>query len=193
MARLRLRFDLSAILLASSGGSDKPSFLHTAYNKEKHINERLKFHNGVTSYSTCFYPWRISNLILLEHHISKKKRIYRLKESIRTIIYPNWLLCTCKTLTTSSTAGAGILTPRHRLRMAGMTLDVEFAQRISLQVAIYFSMVRRRPCCASLVSLSTSVRTTTEKFIYLSMKNLYVQNSNNKVGSETPGMKKHYH
>ncbi len=45
--------------------------------------------------------------------------------------------------------------------MAGMTLLVELHTSTSLQVAVYFSIVRRRACWASFVSLSTSVRTTT--------------------------------
>ena len=51
--------------------------------------------------------------------------------------------------------------PKHRLLMAGITLLVELQQRISLHVAMYFSMVLRRACCAPFVSWSTSVNTTT--------------------------------
>ena len=62
---------------------------------------------------------------------------------------------------TSSIVGAATLTPRQRLRMAGMTLLVELQQRIIRHVAMYFSMVLLRACWASLVSRSTSVSTTT--------------------------------
>ena len=58
-------------------------------------------------------------------------------------------------------AGAAILMPRHRERMAGMTLLVELQQRMRRHVDVYFSMVRRRACWASLVNRSTSVSTTT--------------------------------
>lgn len=62
---------------------------------------------------------------------------------------------------TSSTAGAATLTPRQRLRIAGITLLVELQHRIKRHVRVYFSMVRRRACCASFVKRSTSVNTTT--------------------------------
>ena len=62
---------------------------------------------------------------------------------------------------TSSLVGAATRIPKHRLLMAGMTLLVELQQSTSLHVAMYFSIVLRRACCASLVSWSTSVRTTT--------------------------------
>ena len=62
---------------------------------------------------------------------------------------------------TSSIEGAGTLTPRHLLRMAGMTLLVELQHRIRRHVAMYFSIVRRNACWASFVNLSTSVNTTT--------------------------------
>lgn len=63
---------------------------------------------------------------------------------------------------TSSILGAATLIPKHLLLMAGMTLLVDTQHRISLQVDMYFSMVRRRACWASFVSLSTSVKRTTE-------------------------------
>jgi hypothetical protein len=46
---------------------------------------------------------------------------------------------------------------------AQFTFEVEFVQRMILQFAMYFSIVRRSACCASLVSRSTSVKTTTLK------------------------------
>ena len=48
-----------------------------------------------------------------------------------------------------------------RYLMAGMTLLVELVTRMTRQVAMYFSMVLLSACCASFVSLSTSVSTTT--------------------------------
>jgi hypothetical protein len=45
--------------------------------------------------------------------------------------------------------------------MAGMTLLVELQTRMSRQVAMYFSIVRRKACWASLDNRSTSVNTTT--------------------------------
>lgn len=47
--------------------------------------------------------------------------------------------------------------------MAGITLLVELQHRISRHVAVYFSIVLRKECWASFVSLSTSVNTTTVK------------------------------
>ena len=47
---------------------------------------------------------------------------------------------------TSSVVGAATLTPKHRLRIAGMTLLVELQHKISLHVAVYFSIVRRKEC-----------------------------------------------
>lgn len=69
--------------------------------------------------------------------------------------YVTWL--------TSSMLGAGTRTARHLLRIGGITLDVELQHKINLQVDIYFSMVLRKACWASLVSLSTSVNKTTER------------------------------
>ena len=47
---------------------------------------------------------------------------------------------------TSSMLGAGTRTARHRLRIGGITLDVELQHKINLQVDIYFSMVLRKAC-----------------------------------------------
>lgn len=63
---------------------------------------------------------------------------------------------------TSSVVGRGTLMARHRLRIGPMTLEVDVEHRIRRQVAMYFSIVRRKACWASFVSLSTSVSSTTE-------------------------------
>jgi hypothetical protein len=62
----------------------------------------------------------------------------------------------CSTLIMSDCDGAETRIPRQRERTGSMTLLRLFATRIRRQVAVYFSMVRRRAACASLVSLSTS-------------------------------------
>lgn len=62
---------------------------------------------------------------------------------------------------TSSTEGAATRIPRHLLLIAGITLLVELQHRIRRHVAMYFSIVRRNACWASLVRRSTSVSTTT--------------------------------
>lgn len=49
-------------------------------------------------------------------------------------------------LTISSTFGADTLMPKQRLRIAGITRDVEFTHKMMRQVAIYFSIVRRNAC-----------------------------------------------
>lgn len=66
-------------------------------------------------------------------------------------------------LTISCAVGAGTRSPRHLLRIAGITFVVELHIRISLQLAIYFSMVRRNACWASFDNRSTSVRMTTNE------------------------------
>lgn len=63
---------------------------------------------------------------------------------------------------TSSVLGRGTLIARQRLRIGPMTLEVEVEQRMRRQVPMYFSIVRRKACWASFVSLSTSVSNTTE-------------------------------
>lgn len=64
---------------------------------------------------------------------------------------------------TSSVLGRGTLIAKQRLLIGPITLEVELQQRMRRQVDIYFSMVRRKACWASFVSLSTSVSNTTEK------------------------------
>ncbi len=64
---------------------------------------------------------------------------------------------------TSSTLGRGTLTARHLLLMGAITFEVELQHRISRQVDMYFSIVRRKACWASLVRRSTSVSSTTVK------------------------------
>ena len=59
--------------------------------------------------------------------------------------------------------GAGILIPKHRDLMAGITLLVELQDKMIRQVCMYFSIVLRKACWASLVNLSTSNSTTTKK------------------------------
>lgn len=68
-----------------------------------------------------------------------------------------------KELLTSSTLGRGTLTARHLLLMGAITFEVELQHRISRQVNMYFSIVRRKACWASLVRRSTSVSSTTVK------------------------------
>lgn len=66
-------------------------------------------------------------------------------------------------LLTSSVLGRGTLTARQRLLIGPMTLEVDVEQRMRRQVDMYFSMVRRKACWASFVSLSTSVSITTKE------------------------------
>ncbi|KAG7224565.1 hypothetical protein INR49_011317 [Caranx melampygus] len=47
--------------------------------------------------------------------------------------------------------GRGTLIARQRLRIGPMTLEVELEQRMRRQVAMYFSIVRRKACWASFV------------------------------------------
>lgn len=63
---------------------------------------------------------------------------------------------------TSSVLGRGTLIARQRLLIGPMTLEVEVEHKMRRQVPMYFSIVRRRACWASFVSLSTSVSNTTE-------------------------------
>ncbi len=51
---------------------------------------------------------------------------------------------------------------RHRLRTAGITCEIELAHSINRHVETYFSIVLRNACCASRVSLSTSVSKMTK-------------------------------
>lgn len=67
-------------------------------------------------------------------------------------VSPSRLQIECKILLISEAVGAGTLIRTHRDRIAGKTRDVEFAQRISLHVLIYFSIVLRSACWASFVS-----------------------------------------
>lgn len=64
---------------------------------------------------------------------------------------------------TSSVLGRGTLIARQRLLIGPMTLEVEVEHKMRRQVLMYFSIVRRKACWASFVSLSTSVSNTTEK------------------------------
>ena len=61
----------------------------------------------------------------------------------------------------SSCDGAAIRKQRQRERIGAMTLHGLLHTRMSLHVAEYFSIVRRSPCCAGLLSRSTSLSTTT--------------------------------
>ena len=74
---------------------------------------------------------------------------------------PSRLHIECKMPLISEAVGAGTRIRTHRDRIAGKTRDVEFAQRINLHVLIYFSIVLRSACCASLVSWSTFDNNTT--------------------------------
>jgi len=76
------------------------------------------------------------------------------------ILTPSLVNVNC--YSTSSCVGAATLTARHRLRIAGMTRVEELQHRINRHVEQYFSIVRRRACCASFVNRSTSVNSTTK-------------------------------
>lgn len=76
-------------------------------------------------------------------------------------VKPNYTILTCNICTISSSDGDGTRIPRQRLRMAGITCEMELAHNISRQVAMYFSIVRRKACWASFVNLSTSVSNIT--------------------------------
>ena len=48
--------------------------------------------------------------------------------------------------------------PKHLLLIAGIILLTELVHNITLHLAIYFSIVLRKACCASLDNLSASER-----------------------------------
>jgi hypothetical protein len=75
--------------------------------------------------------------------------------------YSRWKYHAFYSKQTSSIVGAATRIAKHRLRIAGITRDVELQQRISRHEPTYFSIVRRRPCWASRVNLSTSTITIT--------------------------------
>ena len=64
-------------------------------------------------------------------------------------------------LLTSSLLGAPTLTFRQRERTASMILELELQQSTRRHAALYFSIVRRKECCASLERRSTSFKTRT--------------------------------
>lgn len=90
------------------------------------------------------------------------------KLTSRTNIYQILNPKTVPTLLTSSVLGRGTLTARQRLLIGSMTLEVDVEQRMMRQVDMYFSIVRRKACWASFVSLSTSVSNTTERRVLIS-------------------------
>lgn len=64
---------------------------------------------------------------------------------------------------TSPTFGAATRTNKHRLRIGEITLPVPLQHRIMRKLPMYFSMVRRKPCWASLERRSASLMMTTLK------------------------------
>src|SRR5271155_5744712 len=66
-----------------------------------------------------------------------------------------------RTSTISVCVGAATRTRRHLERMGARILVDEFATRMRRRLGEYFSIVRRRADCASLVKLSASFITTT--------------------------------
>mmetsp|Transcript_43533 Transcript_43533/g.104558 ORF Transcript_43533/g.104558 Transcript_43533/m.104558 type:complete len:207 (-) Transcript_43533:138-758(-) len=76
---------------------------------------------------------------------------------------PSLVATLCRTAAISSWVGAAIRKQRQRERIGAMTLHGLLQTRMSLHVAEYFSIVRRSPCCAGLLSRSTSLSTTTLK------------------------------
>ena len=76
---------------------------------------------------------------------------------------PSLVATLCRTDAISSCDGAAIRKQRQRERIGAMTLHGLLHTRMSLHVAEYFSIVRRSPCCAGLLSRSTSLSTTTLK------------------------------
>lgn len=67
-----------------------------------------------------------------------------------------------KEIVTSPSVGAFIRIFRQRERMASVTLEELLLHRISRQDELYFSIVLRSECWASLESLSTSFNTRTD-------------------------------
>lgn len=134
----RLRPDFSLICLASSGGRTRPSFLQT----DVRTLQTLKNKNTAEKKGKSYLNEQKHKFQIMSISKSTPRHQIRL---------------------TSSVLGRGTLIARQRLLIGPMTLEVEVEQRMSLQVAMYFSIVRRKACWASFVSLSTSVSNTTEK------------------------------
>mmetsp|Transcript_33805 Transcript_33805/g.84243 ORF Transcript_33805/g.84243 Transcript_33805/m.84243 type:complete len:227 (-) Transcript_33805:280-960(-) len=67
----------------------------------------------------------------------------------------------CSTMAICSAEGAAMRTQRQRERMGAITRQALLHVIMMRQVVMYFSIVRRRACCASLERLSTSLSTTT--------------------------------
>lgn len=130
----RLRPDFSEMCLASSGGRSRPSFLQIDVRTLQTWQEKKKV-------KVLSWPWLFNVTLSDDYYLQSKPHHLHL---------------------TSSVLGRGTLTARQRLWIGPMTLEVEVEQRMRRQVAMYFSIVRRKACWASFVSLSTSVSTTTE-------------------------------
>lgn len=115
--------------------------------------------------------------------VQAKKLLVRSTRQHASKIHGTEQPCRACSFFTSSMLGAGTRTPRQRLRTAGITLLGELQQRISRQDATYFSMVRRKACCASLVSRSTSDRITT----------IAQANTRNRLNREVKGESREFH
>jgi hypothetical protein len=93
--------------------------------------------------STYLRTFRIDCVAILAATCSGKEKCSR-------VAIPRRICITC------CGEGAGTRIPRHRDRTGSITLDKHVATRISRQVAVYFSIVRRNAACASFVKRSTS-------------------------------------
>mmetsp|Transcript_11 Transcript_11/g.79 ORF Transcript_11/g.79 Transcript_11/m.79 type:complete len:201 (+) Transcript_11:1775-2377(+) len=76
-------------------------------------------------------------------------------------LYDSFFATSSRNCTVSSNVAPGTRIAWHLLSMASMTLEGFSQQSTSLQAELYFSMVRRRECWASLLRESTSFRMIT--------------------------------
>ncbi len=140
MARRRLRLDWRTMRPASSGGSTRFSFFAM-----KRSTSRIC---QITNHSwLCWY--------LKHNHWTESENWFQ--THIATA--PKCFEWAC--MPTSSLEGALILMLRHRDRTASITFEALLQHRTRRHAALYFSIVRRRECCASFDNLSTSFRTST--------------------------------
>lgn len=111
---------------------------------------------------TYFCAWTASNMSkALRRFLPLSFAILLLRGA--TSLQPSFFPTVLKTPQISSSVGAATLTSSVLLRMGAIMLLVEFANKISRKLGLYFSIVLLSAACASRVKWSASLITTTLK------------------------------
>mmetsp|Transcript_11332 Transcript_11332/g.42029 ORF Transcript_11332/g.42029 Transcript_11332/m.42029 type:complete len:258 (+) Transcript_11332:171-944(+) len=160
----------------TSGGTQ---FTNSSYRRPRICSNRFGLCSARVSLAICVTyasqsapatTWSGVNGYCCTRHASRESKARRMFRSACSATRPassagkvsfSRRATSITSFSTASSEGAATLMGKHRLLTASSTFETELQIKIKRHACEYFSIVRRKPCCASFDSLSTSFKIKT--------------------------------